>query len=146
MNQNYIDLHVSLTLYWATKMYSENLKIHEMWREKYIVWENLMSLFLGMIQRLEKLKKNAFASCCLFGADNASAISGEYFFTWKIAWNLTYSGNEGRRLDMKMSNYTGPQMFMKLWTFFFFFQWLGNFMEFNIISQLGCTNAPRLNL
>ena len=34
-------------------------------------------MILGMIQRLEKLKKNAFASCCLFGEDNKNAISGK---------------------------------------------------------------------
>ena len=34
-------------------------------------------IVLGMIQRLEKLKKNAFASCCLFGEDNKNAISGK---------------------------------------------------------------------
>ena len=34
-------------------------------------------IILGMIQRLEKLKKNAFASCCLFGEDNKNAISGK---------------------------------------------------------------------
>jgi elongation factor 1-gamma len=29
-----------------------------------------------MFQRLEKMKKNAFASCCLFGENNNSSISG----------------------------------------------------------------------
>ena len=33
-----------------------------------------------MFQRLEKFKKNAFASCCLFGKDNDSTISGYYLF------------------------------------------------------------------
>merc|ERR1712096_375395 len=31
-------------------------------------------------QRLEKLKKNAFASACLFGKDNDSSISGIWVF------------------------------------------------------------------
>ena len=33
-------------------------------------------VLLGMFQRLEKMRKNAFASVCLFGADNDSTISG----------------------------------------------------------------------
>ena len=37
-------------------------------------------IVLGMIQRLEKLKKNAFASCCLFGEDNKNAISGKLVY------------------------------------------------------------------
>lgn len=37
--------------------------------------------FLGMFQRLEKLKKNAFASVCLFGTDNNSTISG--IWVWR---------------------------------------------------------------
>ena len=110
-------MHVSLTLY--TERQKGILKKSMKCEGKILCKREFNVFILGMIQRLEKLKKNAFASCCLFGADNASAISGEYFFTWKIAWNLTYSGNEGRRLDMKMSNYTGPHMFMKLWILFF---------------------------
>ena len=35
---------------------------------------------LGMFQRLEKLKKHAFASVCLFGADNNSSISGVWIW------------------------------------------------------------------
>jgi len=31
---------------------------------------------IGMFQRLEKLRKSAFASMCLFGTDNNSTISG----------------------------------------------------------------------
>ena len=34
-----------------------------------------------MFQRLEKMKKNAFASAILFGENNNSSISGFYFFT-----------------------------------------------------------------
>lgn len=37
--------------------------------------------FTGMYQRLEKLKKNAFASVILFGTDNNSTISG--IWVWK---------------------------------------------------------------
>ena len=34
------------------------------------------NLISGMFQRLEKLKRHAFASVCLFGTDNNSTISG----------------------------------------------------------------------
>jgi elongation factor 1-gamma len=34
-----------------------------------------------MFQRLEKLRKNAFASMCLFGENNNSTISG--IWVWK---------------------------------------------------------------
>jgi elongation factor 1-gamma len=34
------------------------------------------NLIGGMYQRLDKLRKHAFASVCLFGSDNDSTISG----------------------------------------------------------------------
>lgn len=37
-------------------------------------------LSLGMYQRLDKLRKNAFASVALFGADEDSSISGIWVF------------------------------------------------------------------
>ena len=41
-----------------------------------------MKFFIsGMFQRLEKLRKNAFASMCLFGENNNSTISG--IWVWK---------------------------------------------------------------
>ena len=36
----------------------------------------MTSLLPGMFQRLEKMKKNAFASAILFGENNNSTISG----------------------------------------------------------------------
>lgn len=38
------------------------------------------SVLLGMYQRLDKLRKNAFASVALFGADEDSTISGIWVF------------------------------------------------------------------
>ncbi|VDO09167.1 unnamed protein product [Brugia timori] len=58
---------------------SENYSI---WFAEYKYPEDLTLTFMscnlisGMFQRLEKLKKNAFASVCLFGTDNNSTISG----------------------------------------------------------------------
>lgn len=40
-----------------------------------------ITLFLGMFQRLDKMRKNAFASVCLFGEDNNSTISG--IWVWR---------------------------------------------------------------
>ena len=34
-----------------------------------------------MFQRIEKLRKNAFASMCVFGEDNKNTIAGVWF--WK---------------------------------------------------------------
>lgn len=34
----------------------------------------------GMFQRLDKLRKNAFASVILFGTNNSSSISGVWVF------------------------------------------------------------------
>merc|ERR1712055_1080986 len=51
---------------------------YSIWRGDYKYNDELTMVFLscnligGMFQRLEKLKKNAFASCCLFGKDNDS--------------------------------------------------------------------------
>jgi elongation factor 1-gamma len=38
-------------------------------------------LFTGMFQRIEKLRKNAFASMCVFGENNDNLIAGVWF--WK---------------------------------------------------------------
>ncbi|MCM8651752.1 hypothetical protein MZO44_16865, partial [Lactiplantibacillus sp. E932] len=38
------------------------------------------NLITGMFQRLDKLRKNAFASVVLFGANNDSCISGIWVF------------------------------------------------------------------
>jgi len=38
-------------------------------------------LLPGMYQRLDKMRKNAFASMCLFGSDNDSSISG--IWVWR---------------------------------------------------------------
>lgn len=49
--------------------------------QKLLVYESNMGgkyffVVLGMYQRLDKLRKNAFGSMCLFGSDNNSTISG----------------------------------------------------------------------
>jgi len=64
------------------------------------------NLIAGMYQRLEKLRKNAFASLCLFGSDNNSTISGiwvwkshELVFTLSDDWQTDYESYEWKKLD-----------------------------------------------
>ncbi|VDN56031.1 unnamed protein product [Dracunculus medinensis] len=64
------------------------------------------NLISGMFQRLEKLKKNAFASMCLFGSDNNSTISGvwvwrghELAFTLSPDWQVDYESYDWKKLD-----------------------------------------------
>jgi len=66
------------------------------------------NLIGGMFQRLEKLKKNAFASCCLFGKDNDSSISGiwvfkgqELAFELSEDWQIDYASYDWKKLDSK---------------------------------------------
>ena len=60
----------------------------------------------GMYQRLEKLRKNAFASMALFGENNNSTISG--IWVWKghdLAfelspdWQIDYNSYEWKKLS-----------------------------------------------
>ncbi|NXI32083.1 EF1G factor, partial [Sterrhoptilus dennistouni] len=64
------------------------------------------NLITGMFQRLDKLRKNAFASVILFGGDNNSSISGvwvmrghELAFTLCPDWQVDYESYSWRRLD-----------------------------------------------
>ncbi|VDM62431.1 unnamed protein product [Angiostrongylus costaricensis] len=64
------------------------------------------NLISGMYQRLEKLKKNAFASMVLFGTDNNSSISGiwiwrgqDLVFTLSPDWQVDYESYMWTKLD-----------------------------------------------
>ncbi|GMT10607.1 hypothetical protein PFISCL1PPCAC_1904, partial [Pristionchus fissidentatus] len=64
------------------------------------------NLIGGMYQRLEKLKKNAFASVCLFGTDNDSTISGvwvwrgqELVFPLSDDWQIDYESYDWTKLN-----------------------------------------------
>jgi len=64
------------------------------------------NLIAGMYQRLEKMRKNAFASCCLFGEDNNSTISGiwiwrgqELAFSLSPDWQVDYESYKWAKLD-----------------------------------------------
>ncbi|NXB15572.1 EF1G factor, partial [Rhagologus leucostigma] len=64
------------------------------------------NLITGMFQRLDKLRKNAFASVVLFGSDHDSSISGvwvlrgqELAFTLCPDWQVDYESYTWRKLD-----------------------------------------------
>merc|ERR1712179_483233 len=78
---------------------------YSIWRGDYKYNDELTMVFMscnligGMFQRLEKLKKNAFASCCLFGKDNDSSISGIWVFEGQqLAFELS---EDWQKLDSK---------------------------------------------
>ena len=64
------------------------------------------NLISGMYQRLEKLKKNGFASMILFGSDNNSTISGvwvwrgqELAFPLSEDWQIDYESYDWKKLN-----------------------------------------------
>jgi len=64
------------------------------------------NLITGMFQRLDKMRKNAFGSMCLFGTDNNSTISGIWFwrghelaFLLSEDWQIDYESYEWKKLD-----------------------------------------------
>jgi elongation factor 1-gamma len=87
---------------------------YSIWRGDYKYNDELTMVFMscnligGMFQRLEKLKKNAFASACLFGENNNSSISGIWVFKGhKLAfelsedWQIDYASYNWKKLDSK---------------------------------------------
>ncbi|KAL4631508.1 elongation factor 1-gamma [Arapaima gigas] len=65
------------------------------------------NLITGMFQRLDKLRKNAFASVILFGTNNDSSISGiwvfrgqDLAFTLSEDWQVDYESYSWRKLDV----------------------------------------------
>ncbi|XP_062469364.1 elongation factor 1-gamma [Pezoporus occidentalis] len=64
------------------------------------------NLITGMFQRLDKLRKNAFASVILFGTNNDSSISGVWLFRGQELafplspdWQVDYESYSWRKLD-----------------------------------------------
>jgi elongation factor 1-gamma len=64
------------------------------------------NLITGMFQRIEKLRKHAFASVCVFGADNDNQIAGlwiwrgqELIFTLSEDWQVDFPSYEWTKLD-----------------------------------------------
>jgi elongation factor 1-gamma len=102
------DEEKSIPYFWD-KFDKDNYSI---WRCDYKYCDELTMVFMscnligGMYQRLEKLRKNAFSSMCLFGENNNSTISG--IWVWKghdLAfelsddWKIDYTSYEWKKLD-----------------------------------------------
>jgi len=98
----------SVPYFWE-KFDKENYSI---WRCDYKYNDELTMVFMscnligGMFQRLEKLRKNAFASMLLFGENNNSAISGiwvwrghELAFELSQDWQIDYNSYDWKKLD-----------------------------------------------
>merc|ERR1712243_296806 len=87
---------------------------YSIWRGDYKYNDELAMVFMscnligGMFQRLEKMKKNAFASACVFGKDNDSSISGIWVFkgqqlAFELSedWQIDYASYDWKKLDSK---------------------------------------------
>merc|ERR1711910_52737 len=85
---------------------------YSIWRGDYKYNDELTMVFMscnligGMFQRLEKLRKNAFASVALFGENNNSSISGiwvwkghDLAFEMSPDWQIDYNSYEWKKLD-----------------------------------------------
>ncbi|XP_017967721.1 elongation factor 1-gamma [Drosophila navojoa] len=97
--------------YFFEKFDPENYSI---WFGSYKYNEELSKVFMscnlitGMFQRLDKMRKQAFASVCLFGEDNNSSISGvwvwrgqELAFPLSPDWQIDYEVYDWKKLDPK---------------------------------------------
>jgi len=102
------DEEKSVPYFWE-KFDKEN---YSLWFCEYKYPEDLAKIFMtcnlvgGMFQRLEKLRKNAFASMCVFGEDGKNNISGvwcwrghELAFPLSDDWTTDYESYEWRKLD-----------------------------------------------
>merc|ERR1711923_259533 len=85
---------------------------YSIWRCDYKYNDELTMVFMscnlmgGMFQRLEKLRKNAFASMALFGENNNSTISGiwvwkghDLVFELSDDWKIDYASYDWTKLD-----------------------------------------------
>ncbi|XP_065185449.1 elongation factor 1-gamma-like [Sycon ciliatum] len=85
---------------------------YSIWFSTYKYNDELAQIFMtsnlvnGMFQRLDKLRKNAFASVCILGEDNANSISGvwvwrgqDLVFDLSPDWQVDYESYDWRKLD-----------------------------------------------
>lgn len=99
---------VSIPYFWS-KFDAENYSI---WYGEYKYASELTKTFMscnligGMFQRLDKMRKQSFASVCLFGGDNDSTISGvwvwrgqELVFPLSPDWQIDYEVYDWKKLD-----------------------------------------------
>ncbi|XP_026482246.1 elongation factor 1-gamma-like [Ctenocephalides felis] len=100
----------SVPYFWE-KFDPENYSI---WFGEYKYNDELTKVFMscnlitGMFQRLDKMRKQAFSSVCLFGEDNNSSISGvwvwrgqELAFNLSPDWQIDYETYNWVKLDPK---------------------------------------------
>jgi len=82
------------------------------WFCEYKFPEDLTQVFMtcnlvsGMFQRLDKLRKNAFGSMCVFGENNNNTIAGVWFwrghdlaFKLQTDWQVDYESYEWKKLS-----------------------------------------------
>ncbi|XP_044748072.1 elongation factor 1-gamma [Coccinella septempunctata] len=106
------DESVSIPYFWD-KFDPENYSI---WFCEYKYPEELSKVFMscnlitGMFQRLDKMRKAAFSSMCLFGEDNNSSISGVWVWRGQDLafplcpdWQIDYESYDWKKLDPKDS-------------------------------------------
>lgn len=102
------DEAVSIKYFWE-KFDPENNSI---WIGEYKYNDELTQVFMscnlisGMFQRLDKMRKQAFASVCLFGENNNSTISGIWVwrgqglaFDLSPDWQIDYDCYAWKKLD-----------------------------------------------
>lgn len=92
------DTDVSVPYFWE----QFNKEDYSIWFAEYMYKDELSHIFKacnlvsGMFQRLEKLKKTAFASVCIFGKDKAESISGIWIFRGQeLAFSVSVLCNSG---------------------------------------------------
>lgn len=62
----------------------------------------------GMYQRLDKMRKNAFGSVCLFGTDNDSSISGIWIWRGQgLAFEVSASENTTMKFTFGVTSFFG---------------------------------------
>lgn len=101
-------LTVALPYFWK----NFEKEFYSIWLCEYKYADELAKVFMtsnligGMYQRIERLRKNAFASMCVFGEDNNNTIAGVWF--WKGQdlvfpmcpdWTTDYESYEWRKMD-----------------------------------------------
>ncbi|XP_042211300.1 elongation factor 1-gamma-like isoform X4 [Homarus americanus] len=85
---------------------------YSIWYCEYKYAEELSKIFMtcnlvsGMFQRVDKLRKNAFASMCIFGEDGNNNVSGIWFWRGQDLvfplcedWTVDYESYDWRKLD-----------------------------------------------
>jgi elongation factor 1-gamma len=101
---------VALPYFWTN--FADNKEFYSIYFCEYKYSNELTQIFMtsnligGMYQRIEKLRKNAFASMCVFGENNNNTIAGVWF--WKGQglpfplcpdWTTDYESYEWRKLN-----------------------------------------------